>query len=348
MRQRFVALAGVLLVVAAPATGEPKTVRFPTGDGLEIEAVLHATGRNGAAGVIALHMYRSDRSAWAPLAERFREAGIDFLAIDMRGHGGSRFQKDEDLGKLVEARSKDHFLGTYRDALAAWQYLGERGTDLDRVAFLGASVGCSVAIDAAGRNERILGACLLTPGENYLGIPTMEHLKRWWDRPLLVLSSAEEADKGARAIAAAVRSARLRIFEGQRNIHGTRMLGRVDGLEADLVGFFRRILGAPVAMDGMLSDEENVGTGATRTFALGDYVTRVQARGGWLHVVLRSKDGPLPDRFLFAAAPQGEPGRARAGRGSTASTSASGVGGGCRSAESRWEAPRASAWPGTR
>jgi len=312
MKQRFAALAGILLSVAAPAAGEPETVRFPTGDGLKIEAELHATGRTGAPGVIALHMYASDRSAWTPVAERLREAGIDFLAIDLRGHGGSRYQKDEDLGKLVKARSPDHFLKMYRDALAAWRYLGERGTDLDRVAFLGASVGCSVALDAAAREERIRGACVMTPGTNYLGVPSMEHVKRWWDRPLLVLSSAEEADKGARAIAAAVRSARLQVFEGYRNVHGTRMLGRVEGLEAQLVGFFRRILGAPVAMDGMLSDEENVGTGAARTFVLGDYVSRVQGRGEWLHVVLRRKDGPLPDRFLFAGAPLGEPGRARA------------------------------------
>jgi pimeloyl-ACP methyl ester carboxylesterase len=257
-------------------------------------------------------MYASDRSAWAPVAERFREAGIDFLAIDLRGHGASRFQNGEDLGKLVKARKPEHFLAMYRDALAAWRYLQERGTDPERVAFLGASVGCSVALDAAARDERIRGACLMTPGKDYLGVPSLEHVKRWWDRPLLVLTSAEEAGKGARAVAAAVPSARLRVFEKHRNVHGTRMLGRVEGLEADLVRFFRRTLGAPVAMDGRLSKEENVGTGATRTFTFGKYVARVQGRGEWLHVVLRSKEGPLPDRFLFAAAPRDEPGRARA------------------------------------
>jgi pimeloyl-ACP methyl ester carboxylesterase len=313
MGHRFAALAGILLFAAAAAAGEPETVRFPTEDGLTIEADLHATGRTGASGVIALHMYASDRSAWAPLAERFREAGIDFFAIDLRGHGGSRHQKGEDLGKLVKARSPDHFRRMHRDALAAWRYLGGRGTDVDRVAFLGASVGCSVALDAAAREERIRGACLMTPGENYLGVPSMEHVKRWGDRPLLVLSSAEEAGKGARAIAAAVRSARLQVIPGYRNVHGTRMLGRVDGVETRLVGFFKRILGAPVAMDGTLSGPESAGTGATRTFRLGDYESRVQGRGDWLHVVLRrSKGGPLPDRFLFAAAPPGKPERARA------------------------------------
>ena len=139
------------------------------------------------------------------------------------------------------------FRKMWKDALAAYAFLVERGSDPGRVAFLGASVGCSVAIDAAAREPRIAGALVLTPGKNYLGIETMKHLKDYGDRPLLILSSKEEAGKGATAIAEELGDTAGVGLLDQTRIHGTMMFGKVPEIESRIVKLLSYLVGAGIA-----------------------------------------------------------------------------------------------------
>lgn len=299
----------VLLSLAAGALAGPEVVTFRTEDGLEIQGDLYAAKDRGAPGVIGLHMYRSDRSAWAPLAPFLEQAGIAFLAIDLRGHGGSRFQKGQDLGEKVAARDPALFNAMVRDAQAAREFLERRGVDPDRVAFAGASVGCSVAIHAASEDERIRGALLLTPGENYLGVPTMEHLATWWGRPLWIWTSEEEADRGPRAIAEKA-GGRLNVLD-YADVHGTRMLGRVKAAEMQMAAWLADLLGAPVAVDGKLSEAERDDTNiVSRSFGFAGHTLEARVRGVWLHLVLRPGEGPAPKELAVAVGGGGRPGAA--------------------------------------
>lgn len=66
------------------------------------------------------------------------ELGLNVLIFDYRGYG-------ESAGKPTEA-------GTYRDALAAWQYLTEnRKTPPDKIVVFGRSLGGAVAAELAAR-----------------------------------------------------------------------------------------------------------------------------------------------------------------------------------------------------
>jgi hypothetical protein len=104
------------------------------------------------------------------------------------------------------------------------------------VALCGASVGCSVAIYTAVKQKvPVNSVVLMTPGKNYLGVPTMQHIKNWPDLPLLILSSEEESGKGADVIYKKLQNtgAELHLFDDE-DIHGTYMFGEVDDVE-DLI-----------------------------------------------------------------------------------------------------------------
>ncbi len=308
---RRLALAAVFVLLAlSPAAGAgPGEVTFFTEDGLAISADLWSTARRGAPAVIALHMYRSDRRTFRPVAGRFARAGIEFLALDLRGHGRSAVQDGKDLAENVRKRDPELFRVMYRDALAARRFLADRGADADRIALLGASVGCSVAIHAVSREPRLRAACVMTPGTAYLGVPTLDHLALYGDRPLLILSSREEAGKGALEISRRVPGAELVLFE-EKGIHGTRMFGRVPGVEERIVRWFAERLGAPVALDGVIRGEEAAGA---RTFDLPGGTAFLAVRGDYLHVGFRPAPGkPPPALFRFAWKVGSTPGKARA------------------------------------
>ena len=185
-------------------------------------------------GVILLPMYRHTRESWQPLVQQLKEAGFTCLSLDLRGHGQSRFGADgNDDEKRVLARDPDFFNTMYLDVVAADIWLRNREPQLKQMVLVGASVGCSVAVHAVtGSSVKVDAVVLMTPGEIFLGIPTMDHIKSWPGIPLLILSSEEEQERGAAAIYNELRNngAELKLFS-QTDIHGTNMFGNVDKVE---------------------------------------------------------------------------------------------------------------------
>ena len=52
----------------------------------------------------------------------------------------------------------------WMDAKAAVQWLKDQGYDQANIGLLGASLGCSIAIDAARRADGLTKVCMLAPG----------------------------------------------------------------------------------------------------------------------------------------------------------------------------------------
>ncbi len=187
------------------------------------------------AGVVLLPMYRHTRESWQPLVQVLNRAGFTTLAMDMRGHGESRYDANGgDDERRVLDRDSTLFNAMYLDAAAATAWLGKNlSIKAERIALVGASVGCSVALQAVATGSvRAYAVVVMTPGSNYLGVPTMEQITSWPGTPLLILSSEEEKERGAEQIYAALlgKGAQLRLFQ-QTSIHGTNMFGRVVGVE---------------------------------------------------------------------------------------------------------------------
>lgn len=280
--------AGAVADVAAGPVVSTERLELEASDGQRVLAWFHerepqdeeATAREArrakAPVAVLLHMYMSDHKAWDPLVPELLERGFAVLALDLRGHGeNTAGPEGEDLGKRSRDRDADLFNAMHLDVAAAVAQLVDAGFVEGRVALVGASVGCSVAIDSAVRNDALGPTCLLTPGTDYLGVMTMEHVKTWGQRRLLVVSSEEERGRGADPIAEALAeqhakqvkadpSARGRVEKWllpETGIHGTRMFGKVEGFEARLADW---LLAATAPTEVRDREEGHAGKPASR------------------------------------------------------------------------------------
>jgi len=227
-------LAGLRGGPVLAETAGSRVATITAADGQSLSGLLGRGGTDNGKGVVLLPMYRQTKESWQPLLKVLNARGFTTLALDLRGHGDSRTAPDgADLSRLVAARNSDLFNKMHLDAEAAVRYLKAQGVAADRIAIVGASVGCSVALDTITRGKvSVRAAVVMTPGRDYLGIPTMSQIENWPSIPLLILSSEEELERGAGPIYRRLKDkgAELKTF-AEEDIHGTNMFGAVPEVE---------------------------------------------------------------------------------------------------------------------
>ena len=243
MSMRIFWLCLLLLPLAAGAEETRRQlslpVSFETSDGFVLNGDLTSAADTNAPVAILLHMYRSNRRAWAPLVPELVSAGFTVLAIDQRAHGESQQRRGErvdvasipraDLGKLVR--------GGVRDVRAAAGYLDRQGLATDRIVLIGASYGCSVSLLSAEQLEKVRALVLLSPGTNYFGVDVLEAASRF-EGPILVVAAEDDrrSVESARVIAARHRGAGdLEIYDSGG--HGTRLFAPRPQLKRRIVEF---------------------------------------------------------------------------------------------------------------
>ncbi|MFQ5806357.1 MAG: alpha/beta hydrolase [Phycisphaerae bacterium] len=244
-RPSQICLCVVVFVMALPAWAvDAERVTFETYDGMVICADYYGPkpSKTGAPMVILLHMYRSDRAAWQPLIKPLHEAGFAILAIDMRGHGECA---SAEARRRVERRDPGVFRAMYDDVRAAYTWLAEQdGVDRSRFALVGASVGCSVALRYATQDRSVDVIVCLSPGANYLGLDSKADISRIKSRKIWLVAADDPKEKqGVEALALLADDADTELFPG--NAHGTRMFGKVPGLEKQIADYLSRYVGGP-------------------------------------------------------------------------------------------------------
>jgi dienelactone hydrolase len=304
MNTRWLTLALVGTVTAgvwAAAEPVPVEARFTTADGVEIVGDYYApAGAEPAPGIILLHMYHQDRHTWKPLIPKLVEAGFAVLAIDLRGHGESVRPAAQKLAQRAAERDSKLFNDMHQDVAAAYVWLAKQAhVDLAQFGLVGASVGCSVALDYAARDKSVDAVVCLTPGKAYLGVDSVAHIKAVGERPLLLLASeAERADSDALAKLNA--STEVRVV-GPGTVHGTAMFGQIEGIEQQITAFLQAHIRAsghkPVA--AALGGAEYFAVGSAEDIKLDPQIRRLfssveeaRARG------LSGPDSPLNGKMI--------------------------------------------------
>jgi pimeloyl-ACP methyl ester carboxylesterase len=172
------------------------------------------------------------------VASRLADAGFVVLAIDLRGHGAS--------GPLPEGTTLDDLTPMMADVRAARAFLASRREAIPgRVGIAGASIGANLAILTAAADATVHSLALLSPGIDYRGLRPEAAIKKYGERPALIIASQEDnyATGSARQLAVArpgIGIRDLRILNGAG--HGTAMLSRQPDLASSLVDWFRRTL----------------------------------------------------------------------------------------------------------
>ena len=229
-------LASLMAVAAVQArAAQVQDVTFRTDDGVTIAGSLYLPARTGPA-VLLLHALGRSREDWQPVATRLADAGFVALAIDLRGHGAS--------GALPEGTSLEDLTRMVADVKAARAFLSTRREVVpNRIGIAGASIGANLAILYAAGDPTVRSLALLSPGIDYRGLRPEAAMKKYGDRPALLVASQEDnySANSARQLSQSGPGVRdLRILNGAG--HGTAMLARQSDLAASLLDWFRRTL----------------------------------------------------------------------------------------------------------
>lgn len=232
----LVALVG--LAGAGAAAGPVMSVTFRAKDGVQIAGTFYQPSRRPAPCVILVHMLTRSRDDWQALASRLADAGIAALAIDLRGHGGSGPDLRSDPGAAQDL-SPDLL-----DVQAARLFLSMRPDfGVTTVGIGGASIGANLAVLAAAADPTIRSIVLLSPGLEYRNLHTEAALKKYGERPALMVASQEDgyATRSVRRLQKDGTGTReVRLVNGAG--HGTAMLSRQPDLMSLIVEWFQRTL----------------------------------------------------------------------------------------------------------
>lgn len=240
-RWRLGVMATAVLMIASAAYGQgmgmamqkaidfsDRVVTFETTDGITIEADYYpvkVAPHKKTPVAILIHMYPADRSSWKSFVPALRKAGVAALAYDIRGKGGSIKPADKKLKEGYDNRDPAHFKDAWKDVEAAKTWLGkQKNIDVGRTILIGASIGCSIALEQASLDPKIKGVVCLSPGEHYMGVDSIAHIKKCSTVPILLLSPEGEFEAVRNLVKASGGSAKARKYPGGREHHGTGLL----------------------------------------------------------------------------------------------------------------------------
>ncbi len=230
---------------AEPAAPKPRDdggvdVSLTTSDGVRLAATHWAGPAGNERCVIFAHQLNATREEWAPVIDPLR-GRYELLAIDLRGHGGSR------RGPRGELAWKDFdaaaWAGADRDLDAAMAFLEDRGFTTADCVVAGSSIGSTLAARFAGRRVDTAGVVLLSPGLDYKDLPILDAAEAFHGDALVVYSH-EDAPVAVVDALTPLWGDRLQLFQVEGDAHGLQMLEADPGI-VDIIANF---------IDGIFAD----------------------------------------------------------------------------------------------
>jgi Uncharacterized conserved protein len=157
--------ASAALAQRSPVPPAVRVVDLKAADGTLLKASYFAAATPGP-GVLLLHQVNRQRAVWDDLARHLAEAGINVLALDMRGHGESG---GTPYDQLTAAELGKSWRGWPGDIETAFQYLvSQPGVERDVIGVGGAGVlGVDNAVETARRHAAEVKSLVLLSGETF-------------------------------------------------------------------------------------------------------------------------------------------------------------------------------------
>lgn len=169
----------MLFGMLAAGTASAGEIKLAAADGTALHAVEYGAGANG---VVLIHDKGRSASDFGWYGEKLAGAGFHVVAVDLRGHGGS---KPPDLLTEVD------FPKMTGDVAAAVAYLKAKGAT--KVALIGDKLGANLALVEAADDLTVTNVIALSAGLNVSGVTVSAAVEKYGARPLLLVASAEDA-----------------------------------------------------------------------------------------------------------------------------------------------------------
>jgi pimeloyl-ACP methyl ester carboxylesterase len=184
-------------------TGDDVTITPPTDvPGIESEEILYysygweihgtmypAKSKSPEKAIILVPMLGHDRTSYpSGFIERLHNGLEDtvIVTIDPRGHGQST-----SLGTWNDF-TKIEFMGMENDVLDAKKTIEDSYPNVDEYYVVGASIGSTSAINAAGRDRDFIKVVMISPGWEYRGVEIEDGVDDY-NFPLLLISASGDS-----------------------------------------------------------------------------------------------------------------------------------------------------------
>ena len=207
-----------------------RAVTFRGLDGQLLNGFMIEASQRPSPAVVLVPMLGGTKEDWEPVAQRFAEANIAALAIDLRD--------------TVLPEDPASLSGWHQDVRAALNYLAARGdVRPEAMGVAGASLGANLAALAAAADPRVRSLALVSPSLDYRGVRIEAPLRQYGTRPALLIASLEDpyAARSVRELAKeppGIRESRW----AESRAHGLALLSTEPDLVRALVEWFRRTL----------------------------------------------------------------------------------------------------------
>ena len=224
------------LVMAAVAAilhaASGKAVSFRADDGRTVNALLFEADQRPAPAVVLVPMLGRSKDDWQGVGQKLSEAGVTALAIDLPA-------------QMLPADPKDagFWPGDVRSAVSF--LAGRPEVRPGAIGVAGASLGASIAAQAAAADSRIRALALISPALDYRGVRIEGAMRQYGARPALLLASAHDpyAARSARELAGKDAPGPREVRLSEVSAHGTLLLAQDADLVRGLIEWFQRVLG---------------------------------------------------------------------------------------------------------
>jgi pimeloyl-ACP methyl ester carboxylesterase len=218
---RYLVAIFALLCLILPITAqEPEAAlaEITASDGQVLKGDWYAPANapeDGAPAILLLHMYGSNRIAYAPLIVLLHDAGYAILNVDLRGFGQSRGKQD--------------WAAAQTDVQLWLDWLREQdGVRDDQLATIGASVGANLALVGCSNDEGCVTTIALSPGISFYGIQPEDAVVTGLSKRSVLLVASHFDNESSIAVRQMGSKARndvlVRIYPG--SAHGTSLFNR--------------------------------------------------------------------------------------------------------------------------
>ena len=242
----------------AGSTGHGR-VEIETSDGITIiGTMVRISGVEPRPACLLVHQVGSDRSVYAEFQQKLLEAGINSLAIDMRGHGEST----QDGNLDYEDFRREQWAECQNDIKAGLDFLRDaEGVNPSGIGIVGASIGANLAVvetaDEMAENIDNSPTCLvlLSPGTDYHGIQPLQRAHDLERIPVYIASAEEDRQsyRGSQSLSQAARGGELFSYPGSD--HGTGLFDANPDFMAELVDWLSINLGDSPGSSGITPAE---------------------------------------------------------------------------------------------
>lgn len=199
----------------------PRMVTFQSEDGITLSGTLYGSGQ---VGVVLSHMFPTDQTSWADMAQKMADLGYLVLTYDFRGYGHS--------GGQVQIDQID------KDLRAAVAFIRHQG--VEKVVLVGASMGGTATVKIAVEDSGIAAIVVWSSPLAFRGLTAELSEAAALTMPALFLGAeADPATADTQRMSEAAPNAELFIYSGDG--HGTFTLEMAQGpeVEAKILGFIQ-------------------------------------------------------------------------------------------------------------